>query len=171
MAKKLNHHLLKRGDTYYLQIVVNGLRVREALSKDATEARNLRDQIIPDLRWGRPRQYARRRMFFGEVAQRWIKVEEMRLKPSTLKDYKSIMNYHVLPRFGNWFIDEIKPVDIEEFMATRDCGPKRVNNILVPVRSLFRMAMKNGFVERNVSRMWRIYRSTSPRLARFPWTR
>ena len=110
-------------------------------------------------------------MFFGEVAQRWIKVEEMRLKPSTLKDYKSIMNYHVLPRFGNWFIDEIKPVDIEEFMATRDCGPKRVNNILVPVRSLFRMAMKNGFVERNVSRMWRIYRSTSPRLARFPWTR
>ena len=63
MAKKLNHHLLKRGDSYYLQVVVNGLRVREALSKDATEARSLRDQMMAELRWGHLKRSARERYF------------------------------------------------------------------------------------------------------------
>ncbi|MBC2734075.1 MAG: site-specific integrase [Desulfobacteraceae bacterium] len=74
----------------------------------------------------------------------------MKLQPSTVRDYRSIMNFHVLPHFGNWFINEILPVDVEEFMATRECGAKRVNNILVPLRSVFRMAKKNGFLERNI---------------------
>jgi integrase len=38
-------------------------------------------------------------------------------------------------------------------MATRGCGAKRVNNILVPMRSVFRMARKNGFVQRNIMRV------------------
>jgi len=47
-------------------------------------------------------------------------------------------------------VGKIRPIDVEEFMATRDCGAKRVNNIVVPLRSLFRMAIKNGFVQRNI---------------------
>ena len=90
------------------------------------------------------------KLLFGELSTRWFKLEEMRLRPSTLRDYRSIMNCHVLPHFGNWFIEKIRPVDVEEFMATRGCGAKRVNNILVPMRSVFRMARKNGFVQRNI---------------------
>jgi site-specific recombinase XerD len=106
-------------------------------------------QFLHKIRWSHM-DFQGERLVLGEVARRWIKLEEMKLAPSTLVDCRSIMNYHVLPHFGNWFIDQIKPVDVEEFMATRECGAKRINNILAPLRSLFKMAKKNDFVERNI---------------------
>jgi integrase len=149
MAKK-NHHLLKRGDIWYLQAKVNGKRVRQALSLDVTEARTLRDELMEELRWGRMVPGKKERPVFGEIAKRWIRLEEKRLRPSTLRDYRSAMNFHVLPEFGNRFMDEIRPVDIEEFLLALECGAKRANNILVPLRSLFRFAKKNGFIEWNI---------------------
>ena len=110
----------------------------------------MRNQIIKELRWGNFDSPKREKLLLGEVATRWFKLEERKLRPSTLRDYRSIMNCHVLPYFGNWFIDEIRPVDVEELMATRVCGAKRVNNIVVPLRSLFRVAKRNGFAQRNI---------------------
>lgn len=149
MAKKPNHHMFKRGDTWYFQMTANGRPYKKALGTDVSLARVLRDQFLHKIRWGHL-DVQRERLVLGEVAERWIKLEGMKLQPSTLQDYRSIMNFHVLPSLGNWYIDQIKPVDVEEFMATRDCGPKRINNILVPLRSVFRMAKKNDFVERNI---------------------
>ena len=150
MSKGLNHHLVKRGDTWYSQIKANGKRVRQALSKNVTRARTLRDQLIEEMRWGHIVPAEKKRLVLGEVAERWIKIEEKRLRPSTFRDYRGIMNHHILPHFGNWFIDQMRPVDVEEFMDILECSAKRVNNILVPLRSLFKMAKRNGFVRRNV---------------------
>lgn len=130
-------------------MTVNGRPDKKALSPDVSQARLLRDQFLHKIRWGHM-DVQRESLVLGELATRWIKLEEMKLQPSTIKDYRSIMNYHVLPNFGNWFIDQIKPVDVEEFMATRKCGAKRINNILVPMRSLFKMAKKDDYIERNI---------------------
>ena len=116
MAKKLNHHLFKRGDTYYFQVAVNGRNYKKSLGRDVGQARVLRDQLLNQIRWGHL-DIQPDRLALGEVAKRWIKTQEIKLQPSTLRDYRSIMNYHVLPYFGDWYIDEIKPVDVEEFMA------------------------------------------------------
>ena len=110
----------------------------------------MRDQLIQELRWGHVLPTKQDRLLVGELAKRWIKLEEKRLRPSTLRDYRSAMNFHILPHFGSWFIDEIQPIDVEEFIAALECGSKRVNNILVPLRSLFKMAKKNSFVRRNI---------------------
>ncbi len=150
MAKKnLNHHMFKRSGTWYFQMMVKGRPYKKALSTDVSQARLLRDQFLHKIRWGHL-DVQRERKVLGEVAKQWIRLEEMKLQPSTLRDYRGIMNCHVLPHFGNWYIDEIRPVDVEEFMATRTCGAKRINNILCPLRSLFRMAKKNDYVERNI---------------------
>ncbi len=149
MAKNQDHHLFKRGGIYYFQAAIGGRTYKKSLGRDISQARLLRDQLLSKIRWGHL-DIRNDRLLFGEVAKRWILVQEKKLQPSTLKDYRSIMNYHVLPNFGDWFMDEIKPVDIEEFMATMKCGPKRINNVLVPMRSLFRMAKKNDFVKRNI---------------------
>lgn len=149
MAKNQNHHLFKRGGTYYFQTSLNGRSIKKALCKDIGKARLLRDQLLDKIRWGHM-DVQGDRMVLGAVAKRWVTVQEKKLQPSTLKDYRSIMNYHVLPYFGDWLIDTIKPLDVEEFIATLKCGSKRINNILVPLRSLFRMAKKNEFVKRNI---------------------
>jgi integrase len=149
MVKNQDHHLFKRGGTYYFQVSVNGRPIKKALCKEIGKARLLRDKLLSKIRWGHLEAKSDR-LLLGDMAKKWIKVHEKKLQPSTLKDYRSIMNFHVLPYFGNWFIDTIKPIDVEEFIATLKCSSKRINNILVPLRSLFKMAKKNDFVKRNI---------------------
>ena len=67
-----------------------------------------------------------------------------------MRDYRSSMNLHILPNFGNRPICEITASDVEDFVRTLTCSPKRINNILVPVRSLFKLAKKKGYVSENI---------------------
>ncbi|MCF8077739.1 MAG: hypothetical protein K9K88_00525 [Desulfobacterales bacterium] len=46
------------------------------------------------------------------------------------------MNYYILPEFGNTPIDRITFMDVEEFISDLECSPKRINNLLVPMRSI-----------------------------------
>ena len=51
MAKKnkKDHHLEKREDVWYFVAMVNGKRVKKALSRSITEARRLRDDYINEI--------------------------------------------------------------------------------------------------------------------------
>jgi integrase len=86
---------------------------------------------------------------FGEVAQLWAEITQKRLKSSTFKDYKSAMNYYILDHFGNRPIAEITFLHIEAFIARLNCSNKRINNLLVPMRSVFKTALKAGFIDKD----------------------
>jgi integrase len=60
------------------------------------------------------------------------------------------MNLHVLPAFKDFPIDSLTYLDIEKFISKLDCSSKRINNILIPMRSVFKMAYKQGYVQENV---------------------
>ena len=151
MAKK-NHHLVRRGDVWYLTVVVGGRRLKKALSSSITEARQLRNEHLEQIRITGDIQKpepAKPCPLFGEVAQKWAKVKEKKVKSSTLKDYRSAMNIYVLPRFGNVPIDKITYGDVEVFISELKCSAKRINNILVPMRALMKFAFKDGLIEKN----------------------
>ena len=151
MAKK-NHHLVRRGDAWYLIVMAGGRRLKKALSSSITEARRLRDEYLEQIRITGDIQKpepAKSSPLFGEVAQRWAKVKEKKVKSSTLKDYRSAMNIYVLPRFGNVPIDKISYGEVEEFISELKCSAKRINNILVPMRALMKFAFKDGLIEKN----------------------
>ena len=163
MAKKKNHNLEKRGNTWYFVAKGNGKRYHEAISTNLREARQIRDELLQELKhYGRLRKKTTSHsetnfagMLFGEVAERWAERQEKRvqkddLKPSTLRDYKSAMNRHILPRFGNIPIAEITADDVEDFAMSLDCGKTRTNNILVPMRSVFKMAKKKKIISENI---------------------
>jgi len=154
MARNKNHHLFKRGDTWYFRVRKNGTLIRRSLSSSITEARRLRDEYLEEIRiYGeiqRPQIENDRGPLFGEVAKRWAKIKSKQVKASTMRDYRSAMNLYVLPRFGNCYIREISYLDVEEFKTDLDCTPKRINNILVPMRSVFTMAYKEGIIKDNV---------------------
>jgi integrase len=59
------------------------------------------------------------------------------------------MNFYILPRFGNIPIDEITYLDIEEFISGLKCSHKRINNILVPMRSVMKFALKADIINKN----------------------
>lgn len=166
MVKKRSkiHHLEQRGDVWYFVATKNDARYHLRLSANLKEAIGLRDDYLYELRkFGEiisnttpdDNVPSNEGMLFGEVALVWVeilasKIKQKQVKESTTRDYKSSMNAHFLPRFGNIPIQNISAVDVEDFVMKLECSPKRINNILVPLRDMFKMAKRRGFVQENI---------------------
>lgn len=153
MKKDENHHLIKRKDTWYLQVKVHNKRIRISLkTTNNEEARKRRDKHLREIHFSgdvqRPRKQTEKPLF-GEFAKEWVLIVQQGLKFSTLDDYRSSMNKFLLPHFGNIPIDEISYLEIRKFISRFHCSAKRINNILVPMRSVFKMAYEAGIIERN----------------------
>jgi len=152
MAKNKDHHLEKRGDVWYFVAMVGGKRIKKALSTSVTEARRFRDEhqrdinIHGDIQRPEPEK---EKIPFGKVASQWVKIKSNKVKASTLRDYRGAMNFYILPRFGKVPIDEITYLDIEEFISGLKCSHKRINNILVPMRSMMKFALKAEIIDKN----------------------
>jgi integrase len=156
MAKKKknkkDHHLKKRNDVWYFEVMVRGKRIKKALSMSITEARRLRDDYINGINlYGsiKKEEPVKETKLFGEVAQQWAKIMSQKVKSSTLKDYRGAMNYYILRRFGNVPIKDIDFLDIEELISEMKCSNKRKNNVLVPMRSLMKFALRAGLIDKN----------------------
>lgn len=164
MARKdKNHHLEERHGTWFFRTMIKGKRHCKALSTSVTEARKLRDQYLkekfingdPCLAQGTPDSVTENTTpLFGEVAIEWgnrqsNRIQKDQLKNSTWRDWKSIANGYILPFFGNMPIKDIHVSTIEQFIDSLKCGPKRVNNILIPLRSIFSFAKREGLIAAN----------------------
>jgi len=157
MAKNKNHHLFKRGGVWYFRKKVNGRWIKKSLSTSVTEARRLRDEYLKQLyAYGdiqsRPVQ-GENNILFGELAERWAKITKKRVKTSTFRGYQIAMNAYILDRFGNVPINRVSYIDIEEFITDLDCSNKRINNLLIPLRGVFKLAHRSGFIENNIMSM------------------
>ncbi len=156
MAKKnknkKDHHLEKREDVWYFEAMVRGKRIKKALSGSITESRRLRDKYLKEISvYGNIQinEPVKETKLFGEVAQQWAEIMSQKVKSSTLKDYRGAMNYYILPRFGNVPINDIDFLDVEEFRSKLKCSNKRINNVLVPMRSLMKFALRAGLIDKN----------------------
>jgi integrase len=149
MAKDKYHHLYKRKGIYYFRKGVTRFSLETTVG---TEAIRVRDKLLENYRihghYGFTDQ--KEALRFGAVAKEWAKIHEKKVKYSTWRDYRSAMNMHVLPAFKDIPIKDITYLSVETFKADLECGAKRANNILVPMRSVFEMAHRNGYVNENV---------------------
>jgi integrase len=154
MAKDKNHNLVKRGEVWYFRMRKGKQVIRKALSTSITEARKLRNDLLKemalygDIRRSQPANDEN--PLFGELAEKWYRIRSRQIKASTMRDYRSCMNVYILPEFGNCPIRGISYLDIEEFKAGLEVSTKRINNVLVPMRSVFTMAFKEGIIRDNV---------------------
>jgi len=154
MVKDKNHHMILRGNTWYFVTKINGRRTRKALSQSVTEARRIRDEYLREIKLHGGLQIVNQTNgpgpLFGEVVEKWVKITVKKIRPSTMIDYKSAMNTYLLPRFGNTPIADITDLDIEDMISEMECSAKRINNILVPLRAVYKLAYKNKFVDENL---------------------
>jgi integrase len=81
---------------------------------------------------------------FADAAAEFLRyaADERDCKPSTLRDYRSIVEAHLVPRFGDERIEDITPAMIEAWRAS--CGPhlaaRTKNKWLVILHGIFRRA-------------------------------
>ena len=112
------------------------LREREALQ--ALEA------ILVDARRGAAAQ-ARTGLTFADVAVDWWELGQVHRewKPSTVVDYRSVLNAHLLPAFGALRIESVSPEAIERWRdgLVRAGGSRRnANKLLATLHAVFEHA-------------------------------
>jgi integrase len=148
MAKNKNHHMFNRNGVWYFQMKTEKFSLH---TTSVTEARKLRDEYYKQmLVYGHIAEEKTNSVpEFGSLAQTWFKLKKDRLKKSTIRDYRNCLNNFILPTFGNIPIDQITYLDIETFISDLGCSNKRAINMLIPMRNVFRLALKSGFIEKN----------------------
>lgn len=153
MVKNKNHHMVKRKNAWYFLTKIKKRRIRKALSQSITESRILRDEYIRSIKLTGDLPNTRQtdeKPLFGELVEKWHKIMVKKVRPSTMIDYKSAMNTYILPRFGNTPIIDIAYLDVEEMISELECSAKRINNILIPLRSVFKLAHRNKYINENI---------------------
>lgn len=107
------------------------------------------DAILADARRGQlTGQVARTKTTFTEAAAeflRWIEHDRQR-KASTLDDYRSAINAHLLPAFGALRLDEVTAPRIDAWrakvVAEKRLANKTINKILAVLHGIFERARK-----------------------------
>jgi len=153
MAKNKNHHLFKRGGIWYFRKRINGRWIKKSLATSITEARRLRDELLKEvLVYGdiqKSKDLQETSPLFGEMAQEWITIKAKEIKSSTLREYRGSMNYHILPKLGNMPIKELGYLEIKRFIAGLSCSGKRLKNVLVPMREVFKFSQLCEVIDKN----------------------
>lgn len=94
-------------------------------------------------------QHAKKTMLFSEFANNWLKKHSKRVQFTTLKDYTSILNAHLLPVFGGYDIRFITSTQIKAWLESLTVSPKRINNILSVLRLVLEEAFEDEIIECN----------------------
>lgn len=91
---------------------------------------------------------AKIRKTFEEVAEEFME-EGKDKKPSTQRNYRSILNKYLLPRFGKKQIAAITEGDIAKFQADIAQGitARRTNCIVSMLRTLFKISVRRGYCQ------------------------
>ncbi len=89
-----------------------------------------------------------RSIFFREYALKWYEITKIEWKPSVRRDFRSIIDGHLVPSFGDVRVSEITKQDLKEFRSKLSELPgrkgtmsnKRINNILIVLRLILNEA-------------------------------
>jgi hypothetical protein len=80
---------------------------------------------------------------FADAAAEWMRFieQDRERKPSTLKDYRSVLNAYLLPAFADRPIEAIDPRDIERWRAAlTGLSNRSKNKLLIQMHGIFRRA-------------------------------
>jgi integrase len=166
-TRNKNHHLERQRDAWYFTVMIHGRRIKKSLATASiTEARERRDEYLKEIQISGDIQNKLTcdisSKLFGEIVEEWAKITASEVKSSTFQDYRVSMNRFILPRFGNMMITAINYLDIKKFVSELTCSAKRKNNILVPMRSVFKLAFLSGIIEKNPMERVRNLKVTKP---------
>jgi integrase len=71
------------------------------------------------------------------------------LTPSAYASYESAVRCHLIPNFGHLKIVDLTTQEIRQWRGGLTISNKRINNILIPLRSIFEDAFADGAIDRN----------------------
>lgn len=92
---------------------------------------------------------ARNRIRLADYARSWLRGKLPKLKPATRHRYAQVLDGHVLPDFGDHYVDEIKRDDIVNWLDAQRGEPSTVNGRLRVLRTVMADATVDHGLARN----------------------
>ncbi len=92
-----------------------------------------------------------------DLAAKWLELAPETLSPSTLREYRRILEKIILPQFGSVKVRAIRPSDLDTFYAGlrrrgvsgRPLGAQSVHHVHALIRRLLNQALKWGWILTN----------------------
>lgn len=158
-----------RGNSIVIDFTFKGQRFRETLKvkpnkSTLREASRKREAILYEISMGNfnyknhfPNSSKSCNLFafdspqsnIKQLLKKWLKYSEKRCEKSTIRDYASIIHHHLIPAFGHYRVTELTAGEVEEWCYSLNCSAKRINNILIPLRQVFKDTFYNGLIDRD----------------------
>jgi len=150
----------KRGNTYYIDFYVNGKRYRRAVGKNKKDAIEALRAIEGEIARGKFNLPSKKKIRFKEFAQLWLETHsKIKNKPSSYQTNCFRLNKHLIPFFGNKYLDTISPLMIDEFISKKklEISSATINRCLSILSKIFNDAIRWGYLKenpmKNVSRL------------------
>ena len=93
-----------------------------------------------------------KKITFAKYCELWINsYAKIKTKPSTLRSYQNIINKHLIPVMGDYYLTELDTARLQRYVAIRleKVKPKTVVNELVPLKKMFKQAVIWGYIKVN----------------------
>jgi len=84
-----------------------------------------------------------------QLLREYLAIKKNSVAKSTYRPYEGACKYHLIPQFGDCYIDEIKFTDIRNWIAGLKLTKKTVRNILTPLWAIFNDALADEVIVRN----------------------
>jgi len=142
----------KRGEIWYIIYPFRGKQKWKAIGSSKRAAEQALAEVMNSIHKGTYRDLPK--TTFAEFSEKWIK-EYCRtaLKPSTLRGYENWIRRHLMPFFGYMQLSEISPEDVQAYVSEKladdKISPKSINNSLVPLKRMFTIAVRWGYLRAN----------------------
>jgi integrase len=148
---------------WYLVIDYRGKRKTRVIGTDRKIAEEARRQVEAKLALGAYGILGNQEQVptFGVYAERWLRgYVEVERKGSTLRSYEQLLRLHVIPRFGQSRLSDIKREEIKAFLGELSREKKAIGGKTVPrfarntlrlivgaLRSVLSAAVEDGVIE------------------------
>ncbi len=84
---------------------------------------------------------------FADYAIRWLESRNLDIKASTKVDYASQLRNHVIPRWGAYRLDEIRTLEIREWVKELRQNPKLAPRTILNIYGLLRNVMSEAVAD------------------------
>lgn len=131
----------------------DGRQKWETVGTDKEQAVKLLRKRLSNMDFGR--FVEPKKLIFAEFADKWLasldgEVANDDLCPSTRATYRSVVDEHLRPYFGQRPLQKITRLDVKEFLATKKSrAPKTITNIERVLGRMFADAVEDGYANFN----------------------
>jgi len=146
--------IVKRGQNYSIRYYGPDGRQRwETIGPNRKEAETVLAQRLYEVRSGRFTILQRRSSTrFRDFAEEWMTTyAKVHVRPSTLATYRWILDYHLLPAFGDQFVTAISARSVQAYLSEKiqHVAPKTANHGLVLLKEILEAAVTWGRIPTN----------------------